>query len=269
MNKVIARGIVFLSAFFIFSCSQSIEPSAPVEIENLYVPLNAGDLRQVVRQYDSSTTLYRMLYNTKRQDGKNIFAFELTFGTHVPDTGYYFIDNGFFKLTNLSVGSDPSNPFDEEILAEINPKDGDRFVSTVDYPDTFFLAAKYYQFKSTICGSFNDVFGFISIFQHAGVPDTDEIEFYAKHIGYIGTFSKYLTMNYDVSYLKVGNKEYGTMWPAKNLSPILNVMSQSNRQLFKQMFYLGNKCQLTRHSPKESLRDKLTRPKIKHSGQAE
>jgi len=235
MKNVIVSGFVILFCMYISNCSNPTEPPSE-EIQNNYAPLNVGDVRQVIRQYDSSTTLYRIIYNTKRQDGKNAFAIELTVGTQTPDTGYFFINNGFYMITNLNSGSDPLNPFEEQIIAEINPTDGDRFVNLVDYPDTFFLAAKYYQLRSTICGTFNNVLGFISTFQHAGVPDTNLISFYAKHIGYIGTYSHILSLNYDVAYIKVGNKEYGTLWPAKNLSPILKTTKQSNRQLIANYF---------------------------------
>jgi hypothetical protein len=245
MNKAIVNGFVILFSIYISNCSKPTEPSPSEEIENIYVPMNVGDVRQIIRQYDSSTTLYKMLYNTKRQDGVNAFAVELTVGTHSPDTGYYCIRNGFYMITNLRSGSNTSNPFEEVILAKINPTDGDRFVSATDYPDTFFLAAKYYQLKSTICGNFNDVFGFILTFQHAGVPDTADISFYAKHIGYIATYSKYIDVNYDVSYLKIGNQEYGALWPPKNLSPILSNTKQSARQLIPKIFLSKNKRQLT------------------------
>ena len=250
MKKIIVFGFALLFSLYNSNCSKPTEPSPSGEIQNNYAPLNVGDVRQVIRQYDSSTTLYRIIYNTKRQDGKTAFAVELTFGTQSPDTGYFIINNGFYMLTNLNSGSDPLNPFEEQILAEINPTDGDRFVNLIDYPDTLFLAAKYYPQRNTICGTFNNVFGFISTFQHAGVPDTEETYFYAKYIGYIGAYSHTSSINYEVAYIKVGNQEYGKLWPAKNLSPISNTTEKSSRQLIKQMFLSKYKRQLTRYCDK-------------------
>jgi hypothetical protein len=131
-----------LISIYLSSCSKSTEPS--IEIQNNYVPLNIGDQRQIIRRCDSSTILDRVIYETKRQDGKKVIAVQETFGTQIPDTGYVYINNGYYVETSLYPNSNQSNPYDEEVLVEIDPRDGDRFVSTIDYPDTFFITAKYY-----------------------------------------------------------------------------------------------------------------------------
>jgi len=239
MKKVILSISGIFIILNIISCSKPTEPSQGQSIPNYYAPLNVGDIRQLIFESDSSTFLMKAIYATKRQDGADIIAMEMTSGTHQSDTGYFFIKNGFYMMTDQYPISSTTNPFEETPIAETNPIDGDRFVTLVDYPDTIFLTAKYYNLRNTYCGTFSDVFGFMYTFQHAGVPDTEGINFYAKRLGFIGNISHNNSgPNCNASYIKVGNQEYGKLWPAKNISPISKVAKLVFKQIVTQMIFI-------------------------------
>jgi hypothetical protein len=159
---------------------------------------------------------------------------ETTNGTNLPDTFYCVVRNGYFKGTNLNTGSNPSNPYNEQNIITTNPSDGDRFIDLISYPDTVYKVAKYFPSRNTLCGIFNNVFGFTTIFHYSnGGRDTSSTSYFAKDIGCIGSSSKHLELNSDISYLKIGNQEYGKLRPPKSITPMSNI----NNPIFQKRVY--------------------------------
>jgi hypothetical protein len=113
----------------------------------------------------------------------------------------------------------------------VNPVNGETWIHTLGAPDTTFFTAKFYKEQHTLCGTFNNVYGFTLTNMVYGNIDTILTPFYAENIGYIGTdWNNNRQPNVRASYIKVSNKEYGSLLPLKNgLSLGSSKMNNSNR----------------------------------------
>jgi hypothetical protein len=197
-------------------------------------------MRQLVYSVDSSTILMKVPYPSKRQDGTDIFAIEWTYGTQEPDTSFYLIKDGFFMATEVKAVSDSTNPFREQRLAKVNPTDGESWKHTLGNLDSTFFTAKYLKERHTYCGTFSDVFAFVLTNSNAGTTDTILTTFYAKNIGYVGTdVNKDLYPDIQASYIKVGNQQFGALWPPKSPAHNAATSTQSIKRLIGGYLLLG------------------------------
>ncbi len=209
-----------------------------------YTPINIGDVRQIVNLADSSTILMNIVGTRKRSDSVDVFIMEWTYGTQPPDTLYYLIKDGFFTGTNITADSNSVNPFEEQRIGKVNPVNNETWQNFIGYSDSSFVIASYYKDRSTLCGTFPDVYGFTFTYRSSGIIDTILTAFYADNIGYIRTdYNKNAQgLTWEASYIKVANQVYGTLWPAKDLSsPGLSKRSVSNNIIVNAYSLLGNK----------------------------
>ncbi len=194
-------------------------PLDTVESSASYVQLNIGDVRQYVYSDDSSTFLIEIVGKTYRDDGQEVFIEKETQGTSAPDTSYDFIGDGYLITTDLDTCDTisnpgwsciPSNPFWEQLLAETNPKDGDKWIHTINGDSTFYWVARKSKGFATICSTFTDVFAF-------DLYDTNRVmltAYYARGMDWVGS-----TTNDSFSvlccYMKVDGIEVGVLRPAR------------------------------------------------------
>jgi hypothetical protein len=230
--------IALLPLLMISSCSDTITSPSTSPTVN-YTPWNVGDIRQIVAAVDSTTVLINVLFTAQRQDSSEVFATSWTYGVERPDTFYYMIRNGFFISTNLKLGSDSTNPYFEQRLGKENPTEGESWKAYNNTSDSAVFTAKYFKEQSVICGVFQNVFGFILTCPHLGKIDTLLTPFYALNVGFIGTdYDRDMHLDVKASYIKVGGKEYGKLWPAKSFGPGADIL---NRKKIIQYLLLGAK----------------------------
>jgi len=238
-NKTI---ILIITIFAISGCKKnSVEP-LPSTNKN-YIPINIGDVRQIVSLADSSTILMKVVGTRKRSDSTKVFEMEWTYGIQKPNTHYYLLKDGYFMSTNLTSDSDSVNPFKEQRLGKVTPVNSEMWKSIIGSSDSTFFIASYYKELNTLCGTFSNVYGFTLTQTVGGIIDTILTPYYAENIGYIGTDAQQMALR--ASYLKVANHEYGTLWPAKNVSSVglskRNVNNNILVQVITAYSLLGNK----------------------------
>ena len=217
--------ILVIAVLSFCGCKKNSTEPLPVT-NSTYIPMNIGDVRQLVFLADSSTILIKVVGTTKRTDGLDVFVVEQTYGLGLfyeyPDTSYFIIKDGYFMSTSLypfdsTYGySDSTNPFGEQRLGKVNPVNGDTWIDYIKGSNTSIVTATYYKELVTFCGTFTNVYGF-------NFFDSGLTVFYAENIGYIGTDFNSLSSNIQIraSYIKVANQEYGALWPTKNTRPYL------------------------------------------------
>lgn len=188
--------------------------------EQSYMPLNVGDMRQIIMVEDSSTLLMSIVGTDYRSDGRLVYAMEWKWGYFEPDTLYYLNRNGYFMGTELDTTdgyhiNSAVNPFGEQRLASLYPENGDIFIHTPGSSDNVFWIARKEKPLQTFCGVFSEVFSFhlLDTLSSSAIMKT----FYGKGYGYLGT-SAFSSPEPDflASYIRVGNKTVGAMWPTKN-----------------------------------------------------
>ena len=209
-----------LTVFFIIAgCgSNSTEP----EETNIYMSLSVGDIREY---FDTGLEMYQVWEikeKIKRSDGLDVFVGEWSSSF---DTGkysnYYAISDNYFIATDLEKTNNSENPYHEQRLAKINPKDGDRWLHTIGAADSekVYFSAKYIGDYKTLAEDFKDVFGFT-------VSNIATI-YYSKFYGHIGSSSPLdTTFTISLNYAKVNGKEIGKFVPfnqLKNLSALKKV----------------------------------------------
>lgn len=193
------------------ACSNSVEP----EIPNLpFVSLTVGDERQFFFTTDSSTILYIVKEKLVRSDGFGVYTYEWYFGKDtIPILGYYAIKDGFFIATELDTVRDsiyylPSNPFREQRLAKLYPKDNDIWQSIPGDSTTAFFIAKNIGTQKTPAGVFNNSFSF--------TLDNFLSINYSKGIGHISSILLTDSTGILSTYLKVNQRIYGEKIPPKD-----------------------------------------------------
>jgi len=223
MIKTFAQILIsVLISVLLCACSKSSVSSEAAA--SSYMLLNVGDVRQLVYQNDSSTVRWNIVGTTKRKDGTDVFIGQYIPGTEPPDTAYYFLRDGYFLSTLLDTsanwGYNPTNPYWEQKLARLYPTNGEQWHIIVGENDSTSFVAAHFQEKKVLCGNFLDVYGFTYTYYSNGMLDTMLTPFYAPNIGFIGTdINRDLQPDVSASYLKVGGREMGSLWPAKNPSP--------------------------------------------------
>lgn len=206
--------IIILSVYstLFVSCSKdNVVNSFPAELfSNAYMSFHVGDIRQCYSPYSSYDTIYtvwKITGTTRRSDGTEVFIGEWYTGNLYPGNKrieYAFIRDGFYYGTLLDSSSTyPTNPFEEEKLAEINPHDGDTWLHTAGVPDfeKEYMTAKYIGDLKTPAGIFKDVYNF----QY----DLMSI-YYTKYFGYLGySLENDSSSLFIVNYMKINGIEIG------------------------------------------------------------
>jgi hypothetical protein len=209
-----------------------------------YMPLNVGDIRQMVWVEDSATVLWTITGTTLRKDGTPVYCMEWKTGTSFIETYYYLNKGGYFLATELDTTRFTSidkklNPYGEQRLAKLSPKDGEKFLHTVGDSDNTFWTTHKEGSVETFCGLFEDVYSFTLIFgsEQSLVLST----YYAKGYGYLGTSGFFSdSLDYMVTYIKIGGVTRGTLWPEKDFGRVSKVMSKK-----KIYYYLINGYRIT------------------------
>lgn len=206
--------LVSLVLLLIPSCS---DPAEGIPDDPPYVSLNIGDERQLVWTSDSSTVLLTITGTIKRSDSTVVYRGEWFYGT---DTNlmisHYMIKDGFFIATELdSTGVEgfpplPGNPYREQRLAKLYPTDGEYWSSISGDSLSLWFIASDAGMRKTFAGTFMRCYsfslgGFIQVY-------------YAKGVGQIASEMGGTTNRYLASYVKTGNKIYGSKFPAKSIS---------------------------------------------------
>ncbi|MEJ2536657.1 MAG: hypothetical protein P8048_06350 [Calditrichia bacterium] len=210
-----------------------------------YMPLNVGDVRQIIMLEDSSTLLMSIVGTVRRSDGRVVYAMEWKWGFFEPDTLYYLNRNGYFLGTELDTTdgyhiNSTVNPFGEQRLAKLYPEDGEIFTHTPGSSDNAFWICRKEQPLKTFCGIFSDVFSF-NLYDTLNFQPFMET-FYGKGYGYLGT-SAFSSPEPDflASYISVGNKTVGSIWPTKNPGGLMkNSENRKNlSEVLNRIFYPG------------------------------
>lgn len=213
--------LLILSISFLLSCDFTTKPN----IEFVpYTQRNVGEVKQIIFSDDSSTWLIEVIGKTKRKDGQEVYIVKETKGTSSPDTVYDFIKDGYLVATQLDTIDTledtcytyiPSNPFYEEYLAKVEPKDGDKWIHTKDDDSTFYWIAKRVERFTAICSTFTNVFAF-DLFDTSRIILTT---YYAQGFDWVGsTTSDSLNLSASCSYMKINGKEIGLLRPAKDVT---------------------------------------------------
>ena len=200
---------------------------APTEVStsdnNNYMSLHVGDVRQLYTPYSSMDTIYmlwKVTGKTFRSDDLEVYKSEWYTYNLNPQNSYYqynFIRDGYYYGTQLdSTSTYPGNPYFEQKLAEINPKEGDTLLQIVGLydPDSTqkYIYAKYLGSFKTPAGIFNNVFCFVNYESSANHYREVSETFYTKQFGYLGittvkdSLKNLLVVNYmDINGNKIGN----------------------------------------------------------------
>ncbi len=203
-------------------CNDSTSPS--ISQEN-YSPLNTGDQLQLVEIADSATQLFTVLGNIRRQDGTVVFAVQEKIGTHVTDTVYRFIRDGYLiatQIDSVTWFTLPGNPFAEARIAKVNPTAGESWVQTLSSPDTILITATYIPALTTMCGVLKNVFALTRTDYLNGQKYVNGPEYYSNLIGLVGYDAELFSFHsqWRASYIKCGDIKMGSLWPDKE-GPII------------------------------------------------
>ena len=217
MKKI---ALLFIS-FLILFCDKTIIPDID---DSTFAPLNVGDVRQLIDPADSSTNLLSVIGKTERTDGQEVFIQTWKYGTHDPDTSYYFIFNGYYMSTQLDTVKDSlgnynkQNPFQEQRLAVEHPNEGEKYIQIVGDSLSMIRMTKYFGTFNSFAGSIDSTFAFIMFENFDTVYiDTFLILCFAKDIGWVGTYyGSFNNLIVSLSYVKIGNEAIGELFPEKD-----------------------------------------------------
>ncbi len=239
--------ILFVVPFLIilFSCDKFMTGMAENQyMSDIYMPLNVGDIRQMVWVEDSSTVLWTITGKALRKDGIPVYCMEWKTGTSFTETYYYLNKDGYFLATELDTtritSIDPKiNPFGEQRLAKLRPTDGEQFLHTPGDSDITYWITQREEPVQTLCGLFEDVYSFTLVvsLEQSWLLQT----YYARGYGYLGTSGFFSdSLDYMVTFIKVGDVTKGSLWPEKDFGEFSNHMTK------KKMYdYLLNGYRMT------------------------
>jgi len=221
-------------------CKSSTEPNDD-SINNEYMSLNIGDIRQFYMPYNSGLTehsVWKVTGKTHRSDGLEVFISEwyiLNYSPQNKTIEYNFIKDGYYYYTKLDSTTDvPGNPFFEQRLAKIRPNNGDKWLQTsASYFDPKYpidsVKAAHLDSYSTPAGVFKDVFSF----EFTGGGKS----YYAKYFGYIGAaFSTDPNDLFIANYVKIKGKEMGKYF---KMDSLLTKSTNISYNKIKMLNYLG------------------------------
>jgi hypothetical protein len=193
--------------------------------------LSVGDIREY---YDSTMGTYQtweIIGKTKRSDSTEVFIGKDSYSMDTTYQGmlsYYAIIGNYFVSTELEKTNNAENPYYEQRLAEINPKDGDRWIDILGVSDseTTYFTAKYVGSYKTSASEFKDVYGFT-------LSDYFTV-YYANNFGHIGSGNS--NFGISINYAKVNGREIGKFIPLNK--PSLSAIRKSNKH-FRKVNFLG------------------------------
>ena len=193
-------GFTILLAFI--SCSSN---STESEESTDYMSLAVGDIREYFDTGIEEYQTWEIKGKIKRSDGLDVFVGEWSSSIDTFTwSSYYAISDNYFISTELEKTNNSENPYHEQRLAKINPKDGDRWVHTLGVADSekVYFSAKYIGNHSTLAEEFKDVFVFTL---------SDVLTIYdAKYYGNVGNSSPLdNTFTISLNYAKISGKEIG------------------------------------------------------------
>lgn len=220
MNLIFAFTILILLP----GCSSN--STEPDDVKN-YMSLSVGDVREYLDTGFNTYQKWEIKSKIKREDGMDVFVGEWTSSLDTSKfTSYYAISGEYFIATELTKSGNTENPFQEQRLAKVNPKDGDRWQHTLGVPDSekVFFDAEYIGGRNTPAKYFEDVFSF-SLSNIAVI-------YYAKDFGNIGSTSPLDTsFAINLNYARINDIEIGTYVP----------LVQNNKMFKKNMNYAVRK----------------------------
>ena len=210
------------------SCTEMTEPKLePKQQQKPYMTLQIGDIRQYYSTGNGMFMSVEITDTIRRTDNQKMYVtknnFYTLFGYYTVIT-YSFIRDGYFWESQLdtleSLNAFTNNPYIENKIMSIYPKDGESFYLMEGAPDSInqYRKLKYIGSFITPLKVFEDVIECEII-----TSDTsDQIHnYYSPEFGIIGLVIKKqnaATTIYPV-YLKVGDREFGNYiyFPEKNL----------------------------------------------------
>ncbi len=145
---------------------------------------------------------------------------------------YYAIIGNYFVSTQLVKSNNSENPYYEQRLAEVRPKDGDRWIDILGVPDSeiTYFTAKYVGSYKTSASEFKDVYGFT-------LSDYFTV-YYANNFGHVGTGNT--DFGISINYAKINGREIGKFIPLTK--PNLSAIRKSNKH-FRKVNFLGQLIQ--------------------------
>lgn len=240
-NSIAFLFLIIISFLIISGCKTSTEPKDD-SINDEYMSLNIGDIRQFYMPYNPNITehsVWEVTGKTHRSDGLEVFISEWYQTYYSPQSRrieYDYIKDGYFYETQLDSTTEvPGNPFYEQRLAKIKPNDGDRWLQTAGYFDPKYpidsIIAAHLDTYSTPAGEFKDVFSF----EFTGGSKT----YYAKYYGYLAmAFSTDPSDLYTANYVKIKGKEMGKYF---KMDSLLSKSTNISYNKIKLRGYLGEK----------------------------
>ena len=203
-----SKKMIFLVAISYLAFCNNTNVNQTSSQEYTYRPIHIDDIRQFVRESDSSTTIDAIVGKALRKDGREVFI-ELSIYGNYCDTSYLFIKDGFCIYTAIDT------PFMEQKNCMEKP--------TADYfwyyPPGTLNQYSYINNYKTFAGECREVYLLERCYYDGGyVPFLRN--YYGKNIGLIGAevidSSGVTTDRFLLSYAKIDGKEYGHLFPARN-----------------------------------------------------
>ena len=201
--------LIILSFGIIFSigCKDNLTDTI---VEESYVVLNIGDVRQFYNPRDSSHFNLSYVGKAQRADGLEVIigVWQSSYDKGVSsDSAYYFIRDGYYWESDIDTNNyfltKWNNPFAEMKHAKLNPEDGDEWEAMINNPIIKFTASYLSELK-TLCKTFEDVYVFTT--------NQSMSYFYAKNYGLIAShpYDNILTT---VNYICIKDIEIGEYVP--------------------------------------------------------
>jgi len=228
MKKILFTLFFFPALLSQFNCnSNSTEPETTAN----YMSLSVGDIREYYDSTMGDYQIWEIIGKTKRSDSTEVFIGKWLSSmdtTYQGTVSYYAIRGNYFVSTELEKTNNSENPYFEQRLAEINPKDGDRWIDILGVPDSeiTYFTAKYVGKYKTPASEFKDVYGYT-------LADYFTV-YYANDFGHIATGDS--TFGISINYAKINGREIGKFMPLTK--PNLSTIRKSNKH-FRKVNFLG------------------------------
>jgi hypothetical protein len=222
-NKIVFRFFICFLILFLFYCQNPKINNATSQFT--YIPLHAGDIRQMINIADSSTILITIAGSKVRTDGQEVFIEIQKYGIGSTqssfDTSYCFLRAGFLIYTEIDTVKDStgvykvSNLFQEQQSALEKPSEGFKWYPVQD-EHTRFCSVRFAGNYQTLTSQFNDVFVYDNWWYVDTTMEVVLCTYYARNVGLIG--SEWINEKVDpqktiirLTYAKIGSDTYGNL----------------------------------------------------------
>lgn len=211
MYKIVLLSFFLFSLFILNSCTSTTEPTSLVEG---YVILKVGLVKQYYNYNDSTYTNDKIYGKAIREDGQEVYIGAHSNSSpyiHQIDYSYYFIRDGYYYFTSLINYGDEKNPFHEQRIGKVYPKEGDSWYLDDNAPDSTKIQfiAHYIGQMTTPAGTFPNVYEYQ--FYDPEVKESYHV-YYAEGVGSLGSISS--RNKALLNYAKIDDKDYGEQIPA-------------------------------------------------------